>query len=122
MFDMMMPTVGFVGAAIVVLGTGVWLTCSGRPFNTVLLAVHKLVALAVVAILGVLAYRAADAALLSTADWILVISAGLLCLASFASGGVVSATEAAPAWVLWVHRIGTWFAAGAVGLCLVRLV
>jgi len=120
--DTLVRTIGFSSAAIVVIGTGVWLTRSGWPFGTVLLNTHKLIALAAVIFLGVLVYRAANVAPLSATDWAVVVAAGLLCAASFASGGVVSAIQSAPAWVSWVHRIGTWFAVGAVGLCLVRVI
>ena len=120
--DTLVRTTGFAGAAVVVLATGVWLTRSGWPFGAALLNVHKLIALVAIVILGVLVYHTARVAPLSTTDWAIVISAGALCVASFATGVVVSAMESAPTWVLWLHRVGTWFAVGAAALCLVRVV
>jgi hypothetical protein len=121
MQDTMVRTLGFSVGAIGVLGTGVSLTRSGWPYGPVMLNVHKLVALTAVVVLGVLVYRVTRVAPLSAADWAVVVSAGLLCLAGFASGGAVTAMESAPTWVLWVHRVGTWFAIGAVAMCLVTV-
>lgn len=120
--DTLVRTLGFSAAAIVVLGTGVWLTRLGWPYDAAILNIHKLVALAVVVVLGILVYRAACAAPLAPGDWAMVVSAGLLCVISFASGGVASAMESTPGWVLWVHRISSWVAAGTVAMCLVKVV
>jgi hypothetical protein len=72
--------IGLLVATVVIFGSGVWFTRAGRPYGVALQTVHKLVALA-----------------------------GLFAVATFASGGVVSASETAPVWVLWLHRVAPWF-------------
>lgn len=119
--DSLVRSLGFALAAVIVLGTGVWLTRSGWPFGAALVAVHKLVALLATVVLGILVYRATRTAPLTGADLAFVISAGVLIVVSFASGGVASASSNAPVWVLWVHRLATWVATGAAAACLIRV-
>jgi hypothetical protein len=108
--------VGLVAATLVVIGTGGALTRSGWPFGTTLLNIHKLVALAAVAFTGVLVYRTNRAGAITPNQWIALAAGALLCVAAFASGGVVSAFESAPTWVVWVHRVGSWLAVAATGI------
>lgn len=99
--------IGFLVAAVVIFGSGVSLTRAGRPYGVALQTVHKLVALAAVVVVGVMAYQASRAGALSTLESTVVRLAGLFAVATFASGGVVSASETAPVWVLWLHRVDT---------------
>ena len=107
---------GLIAAALVVIGTGVALTRTGWPFGTTLLNIHKLVALAAVVFTGVLVYRTNRAGAITPNQWIALAAGALLCIAAFASGGVVSALESAPTWVVWVHRVGSWLAVAATGI------
>lgn len=99
---------GLIGAVVIVVITGLWLTRSGRPYSSALLNIHKLVALAAVIAIGVLAYRANAASALQVLELAVLGLAALLVIASFASGGVVSTMKAPPAWVSWVHRIAPY--------------
>jgi hypothetical protein len=101
-------------AGVVVLATGVVLTRAERPYGAALLNVHKLVDLAAVVAIGVAIYQANRAAPFSAGAWAVVIAAAVLVVATFASGGVISAMDAPPAGVLWLHRIGSWVAAALV--------
>ncbi len=114
-------TVGLLLAAAVIFASGIWLTRTGRPYGVVLMTVHKLVDLAAVIVIGVMVYQAHLAAPLSTLEWAASGLAALLTIATFSTGGVVSASEGAPGWVLWVHRVGSWFA-GVVAFASVYLV
>jgi len=105
---------GLVFVVAVVFGTGSALTRSGRPFGTVLLTIHKLVAHAAVVAVGVLAYQQGRVAPFSALEWSATAVAGLLYVVSFASGVAVSAKHDAPAWVVRAHRIGSWLAGVAV--------
>lgn len=119
MSNALVQSVGFLAGAVVVLASGVWLTRAGWPFGTGLLTVHKLVALAAAVALGVLVYRSSRSGGFEALDWAIVIAAGVLTIASFASGGVVSAVESPPSWALWTHRLVTWIATvSLVGLYL----
>jgi len=104
-------------AALIVLVTGVILTRSGRPFGSMLLNVHKLVDLAAVVALGVFIFRAARSAPLSAPEWTAIGLATALCVGTFATGGVTSARESVPPWVLWTHRVGSWIAVAATAWC-----
>ncbi len=105
---------GLIGAAVVVVFTGLWLTRSGRPYSSTLLNIHKLVALVAVVTIGVLAYRANAASALGALELAVLGLTALFVIASFASGGVVSAMEVPPAWILWTHRIVPYLAVVAV--------
>ena len=110
--------IGLILCAVVVFGTGGWLTSAGRPYGVALQTVHKLVALAAVIIIAVTVYEPMRIGAVSTGESIVIWVAGLLVIASFASGAVVSASDSAPFWVLRLHRVVPWFAGvlAAVGV------
>lgn len=114
-------SVALAVAAVVVLASGVWLTRAGRPHSGLLLNVHKLVDLAAVVVIGVAAYQAHRAAPLSAMEWSVLAAAAFFVIAAFASGGVVSAMQAPPVAVLWLHRVGSWGCAGLLGACVYLL-
>jgi hypothetical protein len=100
-----------VVGAIVVLATGMWLTRAGWPYGTVLMTVHKLVALAAVVFIAVMLWQANRVAPLPVLQLTIAGLAAVAVVAAFASGAVVSASETAPAWVLWAHRTVPFLAA-----------
>ncbi len=106
---------GLVAAAVVVFGSGIWLTAVGRPYSTAVTTVHKLVDLAAVIVIGVMVYQANRAAPLSALEWTVIGAAAVLVVATFASGGVVSASSDPPAWAVLVHRVAPWLAGIAAG-------
>jgi len=116
MSEMLVRTVALSVAAVVVIVTGVVLTRFGWPFGVALLTVHKLVALLAVLFVGYLAFGAARSGSLASGDWAILFATLALCVAVFATGGVVSAMRNAPSWVAWAHRVGSWFAVAAVAL------
>lgn len=113
-------TIGLVVAAVIVFGSGIWLTRAGRPYGGVLLDVHKLVDLAAAIVIGIAVYQSNQARPLSVLEWALLAVAASLFVATLATGGVSSAMAEPPAWALWSHRIGSW-AAGALVLAGVLL-
>jgi hypothetical protein len=114
-------TAGLLVSAVVVFGSGIWLTRAGRPYGVGLTTVHKLVDLAAVIVIGVMVYQSHRASPLSMSEWVVVGLAAVLAIAAFATGGVLSASEDAPAWALWIHRVGSWFA-GVLALASVYVV
>lgn len=94
------------GLFLLTLLSGVWLTLSGRPLNTLLLTAHKLAALAAIVLTGIAVYRLLQSpgqrALIETG---MVILAGLLFLALIASGGLLSLDKPAPRFVLTIHQV-----------------
>lgn len=120
--DTFLRTAGLLMAALVVVATGIRLAGSRWPFSALLLTVHKLVALVATVALGVFTYRAARATPLTGVELAIVVTTGLLAIASFASGGVISASAAAPGWAHRVHRAGTWITAGSMAALFVWIV
>lgn len=108
--------VALLCSAAVVMVSGYLLTRRGRPYHPVLLNVHKLVDLAAVIVTGVMVYRAGQSSALSAAEWASAALTAAVFVALFASGGVVSATENPPAWVLWLHRLSPWAAVTLAGV------
>jgi hypothetical protein len=91
-------------------GAGYWLTRSGRPYSTILLTIHKLVALAIVAMVGITIHRLRRDVGLSGIEIVATILTGLLFLLTIASGGLVSADRPANTAMLIVHRAAPFLA------------
>ncbi|MFH1851669.1 MAG: hypothetical protein ABIA75_04925 [Candidatus Neomarinimicrobiota bacterium] len=105
-----------VTAAAVVFISGYWLQRTGKPYGTALLTVHKLVALAAVIAIGLLVQAAGRITALSALETITVVSAAILVIAMFVSGGFIGALATAPAWVLWLHKLLPYFTAALVAV------
>ncbi|MHB9002660.1 MAG: hypothetical protein ACYC6C_01165 [Coriobacteriia bacterium] len=97
-------------AALVVALTGITLHRSGRPYRTEVLTAHKLVDLAAMVLLGWIVFDASQAARLSHIAWTATALTAALLGVSLIAGGAVSASDRAPGWVAWVHRVGSWLA------------
>jgi hypothetical protein len=102
--------IGLLVAAFVVFGSGFALSRVGRPYGAALLNLHKLVDLAAVVVIGVIAYQANRAAPFSAIEWWVIGLATVGVIVLFASGGIVSASEVAPGWLVRVHKVVPWFA------------
>lgn len=99
---------------LLTLLSGFWVSHSGRPINTVIFTLHKLIALATVILTGstmVSLLRALD--FRSLADTGLVVLTGLFFLALFVSGALLSAKNPAARFVLTIHQIAPLLALGA---------
>lgn len=107
---------GLLAAAAVVVATGLLLTRVGRPYSTLVLSIHKLVALAAVIAVGVLTYRAVTALGLGGAKLVFVGLAALLVIATFVSGGVLSGMPTPPEWATGLHRIASWLTVVSVSV------
>ena len=106
----------FLCSAAVVTVSGYVLTRKGRPYHSLLLNVHKLVDLAAVIVTGLMVYRAGQSGVLLGADWVFAALAAAVFAALFASGGIVSAMETPPTWVLRLHRLAPWPAVVLAGV------
>ena len=91
---------------LLTLGSGVWLSHSGKPFNTAIFTLHKLIALATVVIIAVSVndlHRMADMrAILVPA---VIAASGLLFLALFVTGALLSLGKPASEAILRVHQV-----------------
>ena len=99
---------GFVGAGLFFLfifPSGLWLSRSGKPFNSVVLAIHKLVSLAAGVFLVVTIYQTNQVAALSGGGLFAGVVTGLLFLGTVIAGGVLSTDKPVPASISRKHRI-----------------
>jgi uncharacterized protein YneF (UPF0154 family) len=94
---------GIALVLVVVFALGFWLSRAGRPFNGLLLNLHKLIALGVAIYLAVAAYRMHQAASLSGTELAAVVVTGVLFLASGVIGGLVSLEKPPPTILLRLH-------------------
>ncbi len=81
-----------------------------KPYNVLLVTVHKLLALCAIVFMGVLAAKAHRIGGLSRLEWTGWLTAGFALLASFITGALLTAVRPPPA-VLMAHRIAPYFAA-----------
>jgi hypothetical protein len=108
-------------AAVVVYGSGVWLTVRRRPYSPLLMNVHKLVDLGAVVLIGVMVYQSHRLASLTMSESVLIAAVTVVVITTFVTGGIVSALAEAPRWVLWSHRIVP-FLSGALAVATVYIV
>jgi hypothetical protein len=85
--------------------SGFWLSRSGKPFNGVILTIHKLIALAAAVFLVITMYRINRTATLSGAAAATVVVTGLFFLGAGITGGLLSIDKPMPAAILTIHQI-----------------
>jgi len=90
---------------VLIFLSGYWLNRMGQPFSLVVLAIHKLIAVATIATLVVTVLRINKIAPLGQAEWIACIAATVFFVATIASGGWLGAVKNMPAVVRMLHRI-----------------
>jgi succinate dehydrogenase/fumarate reductase cytochrome b subunit len=85
--------------------SGFWLTRSGKPYNAIVLTVHKLISAAAVVFLVVTMVQVNKAARLNAGELAASVVTGLFFIGTFATGALLTADKPMPAVVLWLHRI-----------------
>lgn len=91
------------GLFILTLASGLWVSHSGRPLSTVLITLHKLIALGSVVTLGIQFGRLMKIATPTLAVAMLAIAA-VSALALFATGALLSQPRPAAMLVLRIHQ------------------
>jgi hypothetical protein len=105
---MSMDQTRIVGTGILFLCifvSGVWLSKSGKPFNVIILTIHKLISLAAVVFLIITMYQINQVAELSATESIAGVVTGLLFLGAMISGGLLSIDKPMPGAILTMHRL-----------------
>jgi hypothetical protein len=103
-----------VGAFLMTLVFGVWLSRKGKPYNGLLFNAHKLIALGTVVVTAVRTYYALEGAEVQALLIALIILAGLCVVALFATGALMSLGKLSHALLLTIHRVALFLAAGAM--------
>ena len=85
--------------------SGLWLYRAGRPINTVVLTIHKLIALGTLIFIGVTIHQVNQVTALSAAAWIAVVITGILFVVTIIAGGLLSLDEPVSAASI-VHKAG----------------
>jgi hypothetical protein len=124
----MMPDVNALTSRIIWMGVlfilvfllGFWLYRSGRPINTVVLTIHKLIALGALILIGVTIYQVNQIAALDVATWIVVVITGILFITTIITGGLLSLEQPVTA-VSIVHKIGPFLTVAGVVVTLYLL-
>jgi hypothetical protein len=86
--------------------SGVWLSNSGKPLNSVIFTTHKLIAVGTVIFLGLIVYN-----LYKTLDprtigeLVVIASSGLIFLALMVTGTLLSTKTPLPAVILRIHQV-----------------
>jgi hypothetical protein len=87
------------------IGTGIWLSNSGRPLSTLFITVHKLVALATVVLTSMLFWRLLKHVQVGAPLIGLMIASAVFVIALFATGALLSTGKPANNLLLMIHRI-----------------
>ena len=95
---------GIILGFLVIFGTGFFISTTGRPFNTGIFTIHKLIAVAAVVVLSVLAFRTGRASGLTGIELTGVVATGVLFLGTLVTGGMLSVKEM-PAVVSRLHLV-----------------
>ena len=102
--------------------SGVWLSHSGRPYNTVIFTLHKLIALGAVIFTVVTVQQLRTGMDTRTLALGAVVVTGLLFLALFASGALLSIGKPDHIAILTIHRVAPLLAVIATAATMVLLV
>jgi hypothetical protein len=90
---------------ILTLIFGVWLSLVGKPYNGILINIHKLIALAGVIIIALRLSRMLKQADLQVLVILLVIVVGLCVIALFATGAIMAMGKLNHSIMLAIHNI-----------------
>jgi hypothetical protein len=105
---MTMAQLTVVGAGlsfVFIFLSGLWLSRHEKPFNSLVLNIHKLIALAVGIFVVVTAYRTNQVATPGTTGLTATGVTGLLFLGTGITGGLLSIDKPMPDAIQWAHRI-----------------
>lgn len=98
---------------ILTVAAGFWVSKTGKPYNTGIFTLHKLLALAAVVLAAIGVSRLLKAVPAQSTIIILLVLAGLSVIALFATGALMSIQRTVvSAWLL-IHRIAPFVLAGS---------
>lgn len=106
---------------LLIFMAGYWLRWSGKPYGTLLLNVHKLLALGVSIYLAIKIFRLNEVGALTGNQLFWGLTSGVLLLVSGLIGGVVSLDRPVPRIFGWLHNILPFAVVGALSMFLSRL-
>jgi hypothetical protein len=96
--------------------SGVWLSRSGKPLNSAIITVHKLIALGALIATAIQTYHALKGAQIQAGLIVLLVVAAVSVVALFVTGALMSMDKPAYGMLLTIHNIALFLAAIAVAL------
>lgn len=84
---------------------GYWVSHAGKPYNAIILTIHKLISVAAVVFLVIAISRISRAAALSTIEFTAVVITGLFFLCAIITGGLLSTDKPMPVVIRRLHQI-----------------
>jgi hypothetical protein len=97
--------IGIGALFLFVFLSGLWLNRSGRPINTIILTVHKLIALGTLIFISVTIYQVNQVVPLSATALAAAVITGTFFAATIVTGGLLSLDKPVSALSI-VHKIG----------------
>lgn len=96
------------GLFLFIFAFGFWLSRAGKPYNTLLFTIHKLLALGAAIYLVISMYKIHQATPLAPAIWLIFGLSALCGVASFVTGALLSLNQAMPPFVLKLHQLAPY--------------
>lgn len=90
---------------VFILLSGFWLNRTGKPINTAILTIHKLISLGAGIFLGITIYRIHQVTPLSPFEMAVVAVTLLFFVAMIATGGMLSTAKPMPGVVHKIHQL-----------------
>ena len=118
---MNITTWGIVGILLMfaaIIGTGFWISNGGKPYNTGIFTLHKLITIAAVVILALMTVKTHRTSGLNTAGLAGVITSGCLLIGTMVTGGMLSVDKVMPSIVLRMHQILPFLTTLSTGITL----
>ena len=91
--------------------SGAWLSRSGKPYNGIILTIHKLVSLAAGVVFTIAVYQVNQAATLSAIELTAALVTGLVFLGTVITGGLLSTDKSMPAAISAMHQLAPFLTA-----------
>jgi hypothetical protein len=89
--------------------SGLWLSHSGKPYNTLIFTIHKLVGLAAGVFLAVTVYQTHQVAPLGLLEVAAIVVTVLFFVATVTAGGLLSIDKPMPAAISMMHKLFPYF-------------
>ena len=115
---------GIVGVLIMfvaIIGTGFWISSGGKPYNTGIFTIHKLITIAAVVVLAIITVKTHKSSGLNAAGLVGIITTGILLLGDMATGGMLSVDKIMPSIVGKMHQILPYLTTVSTGITLFLL-
>ncbi len=90
---------------LLIVLSGIWLSRSGAPYSTLILAIHKFITLAAIIFFARMIYQIHQADALNIIEFTAVACTGLFLLGTIISGGLLSTGKPMPAVIVSAHQI-----------------